>query len=384
MRVGLDLLYLLPGETGGRETYVRELVPGLLRCAPELELTAFLNRDTDPAIARELGPRARAVVVPVSARRRWQWAIGEVALVSAAARRARVDVLHSPANFAPGWGSVPRVVTIHDLHYRANPELLSMPMRAGTDVLVRLAARGAARIVTGSEVARTEIVSGLGVDPRRIDVVPHGLRPPPSEVSATLARERHGLGERPVVLTVATNVPHKNLPALIDAAALIEPGERPTFVLAGHGTDDAALESAVASRRLGEHVRLLGRCSDQELESLYALASCMLLPTLHEGFGLPVIEAMARSVPVLCSDIPVLREVAGQAAGYFDPREPADIAAKLRELLGDEPLASRMRERGRVRAAAFSWSAAARGTLASYRRAIDRGAARERRSPSSR
>lgn len=373
MRVGLDLLYLVPGETGGRETYVRELAPELLRGAPGLELVAFINRDTGPAIARELGESVRVVVVPVSARRHWQWAFGEIALVSAAARRARVDLLHCPANFAPAWGSVPRVVTIHDLHYKATPELLSVPMRVGTDVLVRLAAAGADRIITGSEVARAEIVSGLGVDRGRIDVVPHGLRRPPGNVSSALARERHRLGGRPVVLTVATNVPHKNLPSLIEAAALIASEERPTFVIAGHGTDDATLEAAVSSRGLAAHVRLLGRCSDDELESLYALASCLLLPTLHEGFGLPVIEAMARSVPVLCSDIPVLREVANEAAMFFDPRDPADIAAKVCGLLSDGRLVEQLRERGRVRAGAFSWSAAAQGTLASYRRALDGG-----------
>ncbi len=105
MRVGLDLLYLVPGETGGRETYARELVPALLRRSPELELIAFVNRDAGTELARGLGDDVRAVAVPVSARSRGQWALGELALVSAAARRAQVDVLHSMANFAPWLGN---------------------------------------------------------------------------------------------------------------------------------------------------------------------------------------------------------------------------------------------------------------------------------------
>ena len=141
MRVGLDLLYLVPGETGGRETYARELVPALLELAPELELVAFVNRDAGPGLAAELGDEVRAVVVPVSARSRAQWALGELALVSLAARRARVELLHSMANFAPAWGPFRRVVTIHDLQYRAVPELMSWPMRTGTSALVSLAAR---------------------------------------------------------------------------------------------------------------------------------------------------------------------------------------------------------------------------------------------------
>jgi glycosyltransferase involved in cell wall biosynthesis len=373
MRVGLDLLYLVPGETGGRETYARELVPALLAQAPELEFVAFVNRDAGAQLAAELGDGVRAVVVPVSARSRSQWALGELALVSLAARRARVELLHSMANFAPAWGPFRRVVTIHDLQYRAVPELLSWPMRTGTSALVSLAAHRADRIIAVSAASAHEIVAGLGVDPGRIDVVPNGVRPAPPDLPESdrhTAREQLGLGSRPVVLTVATNLPHKNLPVLIEALAMIDPGQRPMLVIAGHGTDDRVLHEYAATAGVAEDVRLLGVRTTEELESLYALAACLALPTLHEGFGLPVLEAMARSVPVVCSDIPALREVAGSAALYFDPRAAAEIARRLTEVITDTGLAERMRERGRARAADFSWSAAAEGTLASYRRAL--------------
>jgi glycosyltransferase involved in cell wall biosynthesis len=372
MRVGLDLLYLVPGETGGRETYARELVPALLERSRELELVAFVNRDAGPRLAAELGDGVRAVVVPVSARNRAQWALGELALVSLAARRARVEVLHSMANFAPAWGRFRRVVTIHDLQYRAVPELLSWPIRTGTSALVSLAARRADRIIAVSAAGREEIVAGLGVARERIDVVPNGVRPPPAAPSTAGVRERHRLGQRPVVLAVATNLPHKNLPVVIDALALMSSEQRPMLVMVGHGTDDGALLARAATAGVAEDVRLLGARSTEELESLYALADCLVLPTLHEGFGLPVLEAMARSVPVVCSDIPALREVAGEAALYLDPHAPARIAARISELLADAGLAGRLRELGRARAAGFSWSAAAEGTLASYRRALAR------------
>jgi glycosyltransferase involved in cell wall biosynthesis len=372
MRVGLDLLYLVPGETGGRETYARELVPALLERSRELELVAFVNRDAGPRLAAELGDGVRAVVVPVSARSRAQWALGELALVSLAARRARVEVLHSMANFAPAWGRFRRVVTIHDLQYRAVPELLSWPMRSGTSALVSLAAHRADRIIAVSAAGREEIVAGLGVARERIDVVPNGVRPPPAAPSTAGVRERHRLGQRPVVLAVATNLPHKNLPVVIDALALMSSEQRPMLVMVGHGTDDGALLARAATAGVAEDVRLLGARSTEELESLYALADCLVLPTLHEGFGLPVLEAMARSVPVVCSDIPALREVAGEAALYLDPHAPARIAARISELLADAGLAGRLRELGRARAAGFSWSAAAEGTLASYRRALAR------------
>ena len=389
MRVGLNLLYLLPGESGGRETYARELIPALIECAPalgvpDLELVAFVSRDAGPALVRELGAEIRAVALPVSTRNRAGWALGELALVASAATRARVDLLHSLANFAPPWGPFRRVVTIHDLQYRAVPEALSPAMRAGTSALMSLAARGADRVIAVSGAGRDEIVGGLRVPHERIDVVPNGVRPVPASgpSAETRARigsrlERTGQGfERPVVLAVASNLPHKNLAVLLDALLLIPSEERPLLVLAGHATDAPAMREHVSRMGLDPDVRLLSACSTDELELLYTLAACLVLPTLHEGFGLPVLEAMARSVPVACSDIAALREVAGDAALYFDPRSPAQIAARLRELVGGPEPAARLREEGHARAARFSWSAAAEGTLASYRRAL--GAPRHR------
>ncbi|HEX4466285.1 MAG TPA: glycosyltransferase family 1 protein [Solirubrobacteraceae bacterium] len=372
MRVGLDLLFLVPGETGGREVYARELVPAMLERAPDVELVAFVNRDGGSELARSLGDSVRAVVMPVSTHSRTQWAIGELALVSAAARRAHVDVLHSMANFAPASGRTPRVVTIHDLQYLAVPDQLSLPVRKATAAMMSIAARGARRIIAVSAAGAEEIVAGLGVDRARIDVVANGVRPPATTQDNERMRERHRLDGRTIVLAVATNLPHKNLGALIDALALTSAERRPLLVIAGHGTDDGGLRERALGARVADDVRLLGGCTTPELESLYALAGCLVLPTLHEGFGLPVLEAMARSLPVACSDIPALREVAGPAALYFDPRSPDQIAARIAALLSDERLANRLRELGRARAKDFSWSAAADGTLASYRRALER------------
>ncbi|HXM86816.1 MAG TPA: glycosyltransferase family 1 protein, partial [Solirubrobacteraceae bacterium] len=345
--------------------------------SPQLELVALVNRDAGPDLARELGgERVRVVVLPVSARSRAQWALGELALVARAAQRARVEVLHSMANFAPAYGRVPRVVTIHDLQYRAVPDQLSLPVRALTGALVSLAARGAQRIVAVSAAGAQEIVAGLGVERARIDVVPNGVRPPgPASSSTALAaelRDRNGLTGHPIALSVATNLPHKNLPSLIDALTAMSLEQRPLLVLAGHGTDDGALLTRARAVGVADHVRLLGSCTTDELDALYEIADCLVLPTLHEGFGLPVLEAMARSLPVACSDIAALREVAGDAALYFDPRRPEQIAARVGELLRDRAAAERLAELGRAQSARFSWAAAAEGTLASYARALAR------------
>ncbi|HEV3319565.1 MAG TPA: glycosyltransferase family 1 protein [Solirubrobacteraceae bacterium] len=369
----MDLLYLIPGETGGRETYARELVAAMLAQAPELKLTAFVSRDAGDGFGTELGEGVRTVILPISPASRAQWALGEVALISVAARRAGVELLHSMANFAPAWGPFRRVVTIHDLHYRALPELLPWSMRTGTAALVWMGARSADRIIAVSASGREEIVTGLGVGRERIDVIPNGVRRPTTEQPAAQdERVCLRLGRRSVALAVASDLPHKNLGKLIDALALIPTSERPVLVIAGHRTREGGLPRQLASVGVSEDVRLLGSCSQARLEALYALADCLVVPSLHEGFGLPVLEAMSRSLPVVCSDIAALREVAGDAARYFDPRASEQIASKMIEVLGDSTLAERMRTLGRERAGSFSWAAAAQKTLASYRRALAR------------
>jgi glycosyltransferase involved in cell wall biosynthesis len=370
MRVGLDLLYLIPGETGGRESYARELVPALLEQAPTLELVAFVNRDAGLRFGSDLAAEVRTVVLPISARSRAQWAGGELALVALAARREHVELVHSMANFGPFAGPFKRVVTIHDLQHVAVPGLLSGPARMATHALVSLAARRATRIIAVSAAGREEIVAGLPVDSTKVDVVPNGVRAAPPTVDEAGAREHYDLGERRVVLTVATNLPHKNLPVLFQALAQLPTEQRPLLVLAGHGTDAPELGHGAEAAGVAQDVRLLGALPATALEDLYAIASCLVMPSLHEGFGLPVLEAMARGVPVACSGIPALREVGGDAALYFDPRRPGEVAQRVTQILDDAPLAERIRGLGRSRAQQFSWDAAARETLASYRRAI--------------
>jgi glycosyltransferase involved in cell wall biosynthesis len=371
MRLGLDLLFLVPGESGGRETYTRELVRALHAVDPTLELTAFTNRESAGWV-RELGVPVRAVVLGVSPRRPDHWALGELAALPAAARRAGVALVHSPANFGPVGGRFVRVITLHDLQYRAVPELLTPARRLGTGALIPVMARRAHRLITGAATARDEIVRELGVPAERIDVIPHGVVQPPSgtRISEPRLRAELELGERPLVLTVATALPHTNLGRLLEALAVIEPARRPVLAVSGAGTDGPELSDQVAALSLRTDVRLLGFAPRATLEALYATAACVVIPTLYEGFGLPVIEAMARGTPVACSDIPVLREVAADAACFFDPRRPAAIAEAMLGLIEQPARARRYADAGRRRAAGFTWEATARATIATYRRAL--------------
>lgn len=372
MRVGFDLLFLIPGETGGRETYARELITAMLATEPALDLTAFVGREATPDLIADLRSVMDVVRLAASARRPDRWAIGELLRLPAAGRRAGLDLMHSPANFAPASGPFTRVVTLHDLQYRAVPELVTPARRIGTAALLRTAARRAHRIITGSHFSGEEITAAFGIAPERIDVIPHGVSEPLTvdRPSADLLRDRFALGDRPVVLTVGSDLPHKNLDRLLEALAVIPADRRPVLVLTGPRTDGPRLRDRAAAAGVGADVRPLGFVSAAELDGLYALATAAVLPSLYEGFGLPVLESLARGVAVACSDIPPMREVAGDAALPFDPSRIQDIAAAMQRLLDDPPLRQRLAAAGPDRAAAFTWRRTAEATLATYRRAL--------------
>jgi glycosyltransferase involved in cell wall biosynthesis len=372
MNVGLNLIYLVPGETGGMETYARELIPALLDQHPGLRLTAFVNREA--AGARE-GPwhdLIPAVTVPVRARRRTEWVRGEQQLLPRLAARNGIDLLHSLASTAPGWGAFRRVVTIHDVIYRIYPEahfgLRSLAMR----VLVPLAARRSHRVIVPSTTTRDDLVRLLRLSPEKIDVVPEGVSTrTATPLSEAEVRKRHALDERAVVLALSAKRPHKNLLRLLDALALIPRERRPVLVLPGYSTPhEAELRNRMAALDLLPDVRIAGWVAPDELEGLYRTSACFVFPSLYEGFGLPVLEAMARGVPVVCSDRASLTEVAGQAARFFDPESARSIADAIEAVLGDEREADRLRVAGLEQSRRFSWAATARETLACYERTL--------------
>jgi glycosyltransferase involved in cell wall biosynthesis len=373
MHIGLNLIFLVPGETGGMEVAARELIPELVAAAPQARFTAFINREAAAAGGGPWHELMPAVTVPVNATNRVQWVLGEQALLPRLASRAAVDVLHSMASTAPLWGPFKRVVTVHDLIYARFPEAHPGIRNQGMKLLVPAGARRSERVIADSQSTRADLVELARVDPRRIDVVPLGLgalaREPPLPEPDT--RARFELGSRPVVLSLSAKRPHKNLSALIEALALTPVETRPMLVLPGYRTwhEDELRERARAAG-VEDDVRFPGWISAAEVEGLWALAQAFVFPSLYEGFGLPVLEAMARGVPVACSNASSLPEVVGDAALLFDPGAPAEIARALSRLLADPELRELLAERGFARAREFTWARSARLTLASYERAL--------------
>jgi glycosyltransferase involved in cell wall biosynthesis len=371
--VGLNLVFLVPGETGGMEVVARELIPALIAAAPAgMRFTAFVNREAAAAGDGPWGELLPAVTVPVKARDRVQWVLGEQTLLPVLAARAGVDLMHSLASTAPLWGRFRRVVTVHDLIYARFPDAHAGLRDRGMRLLVPGAVRRSARVMADSLSTREDLVELLGADPRRIDVVPLGLgtvqrEPAPAERDA---RARFELGERDVVLSLSAKRAHKNLLALIGALARIAPERRPVLVIPGYPTaHELELRGRAEALGVAGDVRFPAWVSSAELEGLWSLACAFVYPSLYEGFGLPVLEAMARGVPVACSNSSSLPEVAGDAALLFDPRDEAAIAAAVERLLRDPDEAARLRERGLERARLFTWERTARLTLESYARA---------------
>jgi glycosyltransferase involved in cell wall biosynthesis len=347
------------------------LIPALLERG-DLDLVLFAAREGAPALRAE--PWAEGVEIvelPVRASSRGRRVLAEQTALPIAVRRARADLLHNLFTTAPAAPGVPQVTTILDLIYRRFPEAHSGLLSAGMRMLVPLAARRSRRIIAISEATKSDVVSFLGVDPGRVDVtyLAPGFAGSVDPEPEGALRERHSLGEAPIVLSVSAHRPHKNLERLIDAVAALD---RPlVLVVPGYRTEwEDELAAHVRRRGVQQRVRFLGWLGTAELEGLYDAATCFVFPSLAEGFGLPVLEAMARGLPVATSNAASLPEVAGDAALYFDPLDVPAMSGAIERLIADAELRQRLAAAGREQAARFTWERTAEGTRLSYERAL--------------
>jgi glycosyltransferase involved in cell wall biosynthesis len=373
LRVGINLLFL--GErAGGVGRYARELPGALLDADPRTEIVVFVSEAAPADLWAEPWARdVRFVHLPVRHNPPPLYLLAQYTATPVLAAAKRLDVLHSPGNVGPAiTPGVASVVSLMDVIWLRHAEAWESDPRAKRALRRQVGhvVRHADRIFAISAAAARDISAALSVAESRLTVTPLGVRPAGSSAaSAVDIRDRLQIGNRRILLCVAQKRPYKNLTVLVTALKHL-PADV-VLVLPGSPTPyEQELRAAAAAHGVLERVRFPDWLTDEELEALYVAASAFALPSLAEGFGLPVLEAMARGVPVACSDIPVLAEVAGDAALRFDPLAQDDVNRCLRELLENPPLAGELASRGRERAACFTWRRTGEATLAGYRAAL--------------
>ena len=352
-RIGVNALYLIPGGVGGTEIYLRRLLDALASIDRENEYFLFTNRETgEDLVPRQANFHWKPQAVRASFRPgRIFW---EQTVLALEAARCRLDVMFNPGFTAPVLAPCPSVTVFHDLQHKRHPENFRWFDLPFWNLLLWSSARRSRGLIAVSEATRADLLRFYGVPGGRISVVHHGV-----EAEFFALDRAH---TQPFVLCVSTLHPHKNLDRLIRAYA----GRKRawTLTIAGlRGFFAKELDRLIADLGVQESVRLTGWIPRPELLDLYARARAFVYPSTFEGFGMPVLEAMAAGLPVACSDIPPLREVAGDAALFFDPVDESAISEALDRVTSDAALRAELSQKGPQRASLFSWKRCAQKTL---------------------
>jgi len=348
----------------------RALVPFLAQ-GEEMILLRDPTHSSTLDLMSLVGDRVRILDVPISPfSPRQQWTLPRLL------RRLRADVYHSPYYLTPYWPGVPSVVTIHDLIPLRYPEYYTPFQRLIYGVSVRLAARTAQRVLADSQSAAYALQYFMGLSEARIRVIPAAADSTfcvRTTVEVKAIRDKYDLPEE-YVLHLSSSKPHKNLVRLVDAWALLEErGETFGHSLALAGQMSPRYPEArdrIRMLSMESRVRLLGRIPDSDLPALYSGASWFVFPSLYEGFGLPVLEAMACGTPVICSNTSSLPEVVGDAAITFDPVDTEGMTEALAHALADSERAKEMGKKALQQARKFSWERTARLAYQCYQDVI--------------
>jgi glycosyltransferase involved in cell wall biosynthesis len=361
LRIGVNALYLIPGGVGGTETYLRGVLAALAEIDSVNQYFVFTNRETGPDLVprrpgfTDLPQPVRAVSRP--ARILWE----QTGLPLAAVRRA-LDVMWDPGFTAPIFCPCPQVTVFHDLQHKRHPEYFRWFDLPFWEFFLFWSAQVSSLLLADSGATARDLLKHYRLPESKVRVVPLGVDP----VFFELARRRR---PEPFLLAVSTLHPHKNLDRLLRAFAQFR-RERPEFrlVVCGiHGFFTAPLRDLRDSLGLGDAVEFPGWVPREDLHDLYARAWAFVYPSLFEGFGLPVLEALAAGVPTACSNIDPVSGIAGEAALQFDPLDTTAMAGALLRITADEPLRRRLTEAGPRQAAQFSWIATAEATLEALR-----------------
>ncbi|HXI09315.1 MAG TPA: glycosyltransferase family 1 protein [Thermodesulfobacteriota bacterium] len=378
MRIGINALYLLPGRVGGSETYVRNLVKWLPRVAPSNEYVIFINRES-AGVFEGLAPGARIVECPVNASSRPKRILWEQIALPFQAYKYGLDVLLSAGMTAPFFSPVPSVVVIYDLQHINQPENFGRWYLFFLRTIIYLSAKRSVGIITLSRKSKEDIERHYRIGPGDIGVTwmasDSGAFHIRSASEVASVRKKYGLPES-FILYIASSLPHKNYQRLLEAFKTVKGTLKDMkLVLIGardYGHD--AIAAKIGELGLADDVMFLGWLPFEDIPLIYAASKLFVFPSLHEGFGIPVVEAFACGVPVVCSGIEPLVEVAGGAALLVDPTSVDEIASGIIRAVTDASLRERLVRDGLKRASEFSWEKTAEATLSFLGRHVKGGA----------
>jgi glycosyltransferase involved in cell wall biosynthesis len=375
MRIGLNLLHAMP-EIGGGWNYIARLVESLGEYDRENHYVAFV---TDQSVG--LVPRrpnfeiAHPGINPIS---RPQRVLYENTGLQRDARTHHLDLMHWFANNISVWRSVPGVVTVYDLHVFVNPHSYTRMQRIYLRTMYPHAVRRAALLLPMSETTAASLCHVLKANSERMQVIPAIVSDsfqPVSSDNAIELRRKYGLPDQ-FWLYVANFLPHKNHLRLLQAYHHLKLNGIASWPLVLRGDDHGAegeIKRLITQLNLKNDVRFLPRFDEGELPGLYSAAAALVFPSLYEGAGMPVIEAMACGCPVIAANIPPMREAAAEAASYFDPNEVASIAEAMSSFQGRDPQdRCQMRQKGPERSTGYRPQIVARKLLNAYSRALSK------------
>lgn len=376
MRIGINTLFLIPGKVGGSEVYLRNLLFHLAKIDKQNEYILFTNKENSNTFQISQ-PNFTEVLCPIEAAFRPARILWEQFVLPFQIKKYAISVLHSPGYTAPILAPCRSVVTIHDMNCFYYPEDFSRLAIPLLRILVSLAARASDRVIVVSRNSKNHLVKILKMPENKICVI---YIAGSSYLSVATAAEnevreklkkRYGVGNK-FILNVSASHPHKNLHRLIEAYDILCKKHRIDcqLVIVGiKGRAQTSLMNSAKELSLEKRIIFTGWVSNEDLSSLYSAAQLFVFPSLFEGFGIPVLEAMACGIPVVCSNATSLPEVAGEAAILVTPYCVDEIAEAMYRALTDETLRAILLQKGLKRAGQFSWEKTARDTLDAYKTA---------------
>jgi alpha-1,3-rhamnosyl/mannosyltransferase len=368
-KVGINLLWLVPGVVGGSETYTTRLLHGLVERSSELDYTLFALpefADAHPELAKSF----KITFAPVSGHWKSFRVAGENSWLAAQCRRRHIDLIHHAGGTVPVVRVARSVLTVHDLQYLYYPEYFTKAKLGYLKTMVPRSAEAARLVLTPSEYTRRTVIERLNIDPSIVVVVPHGISPRPPQAASDV-RARYGIKGR-FFLYPAITYPHKNHLVLIEAfARVLEHYPDTMLVLTGaKGSMEVRIAKEVTKLKIRDKVLRLGYIPSVDLDALYTEAVAMTFPSRFEGFGAPVLEAMARRCPVIASDASALPEVVQDAGYLVSPDNSDQWAQAMTYLLTEDVSRKELAESGLKRATEFTWGRAADVLEDSYRHAL--------------